>query len=121
MKKCKCVYFKTDAGRIPVEDFINSLDDRTQQKYFEVVGLLEDYGKRLPAPHSKHLEDEIYELRFTGIEGRVRVLYFFYHAGKAVFTNGLVKKKGPVPRNEIKTAKERMKVYLKRQTKKRVL
>lgn len=118
MKKCKCVYFTTDAGRIPAEEFINSLNDRTQQKYFEVAGMLEKFGKSLPEPHAKHLKDGIYELRFTGIEGKVRVLYFFYHAGKAVFTNGLVKKKGPVPQKEIKTAKGRMKVYLDRQTKK---
>jgi len=75
---------------------------------------LETFGKNLPQPHSRHLEDEIYELRFFGIEGRVRVLYFFYHEGKAVFTNGLIKQKGPVPRNAIKIAKGRMKVYLER-------
>ena len=118
MKKCKCVYYQTDAGRAPAEEFIDSLDDRTQQKYFEVIKLLEDHGKSLPEPHSKHLEDEIYELRFTGIEGGVRVLYFFYHAGKTIFTNGLVKKKGAVPRGAIKTAKRRMKIYLDRQYKK---
>lgn len=117
MTKIKCVYFQTDSGRMPAKEFVDSLDERTQQKYFEVVGLLEDYGKNLPEPHSKHLEDEIYELRFFGIEGRVRILYFFYHEGKAVLTNGLVKKKGPVPNKEIKTAKGRMKTYIEKHMK----
>lgn len=118
MKKVKCVYFKTDSGRMPAKEFIDSLDERSQQKYFEVIKLLSDYGKSLPKPHAKNLEDEIYELRFFGIEGRVRVLYFFYHEGKAVLTNGLVKKKGPVPKKEIKTAKGRMKIYIKQNIKK---
>lgn len=117
MKRCKCIYFQTDSGRVPVKKFINSLDDRTQQKYFEVVGMLESFGKSLPEPHAKSLKGGIYELRFTGIEGKVRILYFFFHAGKAVFTNGLIKKRGPVPGNEITTAKRRMKVYLERQVK----
>jgi len=99
---------------MPAKEFVDSLDERTQQKYFEVIGLLEDYGKSLPEPHSKYLEDEIYELRFFGIEGRVRILYFFYHQDKAVLTNGLVKKKGPVPSQEIKTAQGRMKVYIEK-------
>lgn len=116
MKKCKCVYFQTDSGRKPAQEFVNSLDHRSQQKYYEVVGLLEEYGKSLIEPHSKHLEDGIYELRFFGIEGRARILYFFYYEEKAVLTSGLVKKQGPVPRSKIQTAKERMKVYLERQT-----
>ena len=74
----------------------------------------------MPKPHATYLEGEIYELRFFGIEGRgrVRVLYFFFNGGKAILTNGFVKKKGPVPKKEIKTAKGRIKKYIERQTKK---
>jgi phage-related protein len=113
----RCVYYQTDAGRIPVQEFIDALHERTQQKYFEVVKLLKDYGKSLPEPHAKDLDGEIHELRFLGLEGKVRVLYFFYHEDKAILTNGFVKKKGKTPRNEIKTAHERRKIYLARQAK----
>lgn len=112
--KCKCVYFQTESGRAPVKEFVGSLDQRTQHKYFEVVRMLEDYGKDLPQPHAKYLGDDIHELRFFGIEGRLRILYFFYHEGKAVLTNGLVKKRGPVPMKEIETAKSRRQNYLAR-------
>ncbi|MCA9406917.1 MAG: type II toxin-antitoxin system RelE/ParE family toxin [Candidatus Omnitrophica bacterium] len=100
---------------------MDSLDNRSQQKYFEVIELLEQYGKSLPEPHAKHLRDGVYELRFFGIEGRIRILYFFYHKAKAVFTNGLIKKTGAIPGNVLKTAKERMDVYSKRLTKKEVI
>ena len=114
MTRLKCVYCQTDAGRMPVKEFIDSLHERTQHKYFEVVRLLEDYGKSLLEPHAKGLGDEIYELRFVGIEGKVRVLYFFYHENKIVFTNGFVKKKGRTPKNEIATSMGRRKIYLER-------
>lgn len=114
MAKFKCVYYQTDAGRKPVEEFIDSLHERTQHKYFEVVKLLEDYGKSLPEPHAKDLGEEIYELRFLGIEGRLRILYFFYHENKIIFTNGFLKKKGRTPKNEIETAKGRRKMYLEK-------
>ena len=114
MKNFKSIYFETDSGRRPVEEFINSLQIRTQNKYFVVVELLEELGKRLPEPHAKDLGDGIYELRFSGIEGKVRILYFFYYENKIIFTNGFVKKTGRIPQNELETAKGRRKVYLGR-------
>ncbi len=114
MTRFKSVYYQTDAGRMPVKEFIDSLHERTQQKYFEVVKLLEEYGKNLLEPHAKDLGDEIYELRFFGIEGKVRVLYFFYHETKIVFTNGFVKKKGRTPKSDIETAAGRRKTYFER-------
>ncbi|MCA9399812.1 MAG: type II toxin-antitoxin system RelE/ParE family toxin [Candidatus Omnitrophica bacterium] len=93
---------------------MDSLDNRSQQKCFEVIELLEQYGKSLPEPHAKHLQEGVYELRFFGIEGRIRILYFFYHKSKAVFTNGLIKKTGAVSGNVLKTAKKRMNIYFKR-------
>lgn len=117
MKKIKCVYYQTNSGRMPAKEFVDSLDERSQQKYFEVVDLLRGYGKSLPEPHAKFLEDGIHELRFFGIEGRVRILYFFFHGDKAVLTHGLVKKKGPVPKKDIKTAKGRMITYLEKHIK----
>ncbi|MDO8675339.1 MAG: type II toxin-antitoxin system RelE/ParE family toxin [Candidatus Omnitrophota bacterium] len=112
MSKFTCIYYQTDAGRRPVEEFIDSLHERTQQKYFEVVGLLEDYGKSLPKPHADFLGGEIYELRFVGIEGKVRILYFFYHGNKIIFTNGFVKKRQKAPKIEVELAKERRILYI---------
>ncbi|MBZ0165534.1 MAG: type II toxin-antitoxin system RelE/ParE family toxin [Candidatus Omnitrophica bacterium] len=114
MPRCQCVYFQTGSGRAPAKEFIDSLDVRSQQKYFAVTGLLSEFGQRLPQPHAKRLDGGIYELRFRGIEGHVRVLYFFYHQHKAVFTNGFIKKSGLVPVKKIQTAKKRKKVYLQR-------
>lgn len=117
MKQFKCVYFETDAGRIPVKGFIDSLHERTQQKFFNVVDMLAEYGKSLPKPHADGLGDDIYELRFIGIEGKIRVFYFFYDGSKIVLTNGFIKKTQKAPRKEIDTAKKRMKAYFERKKK----
>jgi len=114
MKKHTCVYFSTDSGRIPVEEFIGGLTARAQQKFFNVVEILEEFGRQLPEPHSKYLGEEIYELRFQCIEGHVRVLYFFFIDDKIVLTNAFVKKTWKVPEKEFETAIERRKVYLER-------
>ena len=88
-----CDYYSTESGRSPVEEFINSLDIKTQVKFFSNrKPLLEKHGPRLAYPHAEHLEDGIYELRFKGKKGQIRILYFFFHGNEAIFTNGFVKK-----------------------------
>jgi phage-related protein len=107
-------YFCTESGKSPVRDFIDSLDGSTQRKFFFVKGLLEEFGHKLPYPHAKYIGDDIFELRFTGKEGGIRVLYFFFHQDKAIFTNGFVKKTDKIPTREKSVAQERRKVFLEK-------
>lgn len=108
----QCNYFKTASGRIPAREFIESLDPRTQRKFFYVRGLLEEFGHRLPAPHTRHLGNGIFELRFGVIEGNIRILYFFFSSNQIILTNGFVKKTGKTPSREIHLALERRKLFL---------
>jgi hypothetical protein len=64
-----CCYYLTAAGRSPVRGFIDSLDPRSQRKFFFVMELLEEFGHTLPPPHSKYLGSSIFELRFGGEGG----------------------------------------------------
>ncbi len=114
MRDFDCIYYLTESGRSPVEDFIKSLNVRTRQKFFSMVELLEDFGKRLPEPHAKYMGDDIYELRFRGQEGHMRVLYFFYHENTIILVNGFVKKTGKIPSKEKELAAERRKLFIER-------
>jgi len=105
--KITCYYYITASNRCPVREFIDSLDDKTQQKFFFVKTLLEEFGYKLPYPHAKYLGDSIFELRFKGQEGEIRILYFFFHKDKAVFTNGFIKKSSRTPKNELLIAMNR--------------
>ena len=113
--KVTCYYYATESNRSPVREFIDSLDDRTQRKFFFVKALLEEFGYRLPYPHAKYLGDSIFELRFKSQEGEIRVLYFFFHKDKAVFTNGFIKKSSRTPKDELSIAINRRKEFLNRE------
>jgi phage-related protein len=109
-----CVYYLTDSGKSPVEEFIKSLNQRTRQKFFACVSLLEEYGKGLPGPHAKYIGNGIYELRVRGQEGHIRVLYFFFQRKEIIFTNGFIKKTNKVPKKEKDLAELRKQSYLER-------
>lgn len=111
MKRYKTHYFVLSNKRAPVRDFIDPLDITAQRKFFYKIELLEEFGKRLPEPHAKHLDDGIYELRFEGADGAIRVLYFFFVGNKIILTNAFKKKRQKAPMKEIKLAKQRRKLY----------
>ena len=115
MRKVTSFYYVTESDKSPVKDFIDSLDFKTQLKFFYVKALLEEFGHRLPEPHAKYIGDEIFELRFKGQEGHVRVLYFFFHQDKVIFTNGFIKKSNRIPKRQKALAVERKKAFLERQ------
>ena len=110
----KVVYFVTDSGRRPVEEFVAALNIRSQRKFVDVVELLENFGRGLVTPHAKYIGDEIFELRFESLEGAVRVLYFFFDGEKTVLTNGFVKKSNKTPTKEKEKAIERRKIYFQK-------
>jgi phage-related protein len=110
--KIVCYYYVATLNRSPVKEFIDLLYDKTQQKFFFVKALLEEFGYKLPYPHAKYLGNSIFELRFKGQEGETRILYFFFHKDKAVFTNGFIKKSGKTPKGELLIAMNRRAEFL---------
>ena len=107
----KVVYFVTESGRRPVEEFVDALTIRSQRKFVDVVELLEDFGRNLSSPHAKYIGNDLFELRFMGREGAIRILYFFFHREKVVFTNAFIKKSNKTPEREKNLATERRKIY----------
>jgi len=111
MAAYECLYFSTAAGGCPVKEFIDSLDPRSQRKFFYKMEILEECGPRLSYPHAKYIGRGIHELRFEGIEGAIRVIYFFYSGNKIILTNGFIKKTNKTTRRELELAWQRMKLF----------
>jgi len=109
-----CFYFINESGDSPVKEFIDSLDYKSQRKFFFKKGLLEEFGPKLSYPHTKYIGDHIFELRFEGQEGAIRVLYFFYYEKKAIFTNGFIKKTNRLPREQKEMAIKRKELFFAR-------
>ncbi len=107
----ECNYL-VKGGRKPAKEFIDSLDLWTQRRFFDKKDLLERFGHKLPEPHAKYLKDGVFELRFSGKEGKIRVLYFFFYKNKVIFTNGFIKKTQKTPKQILKIALKDRKKFL---------
>ena len=99
-------FYEQENGERPVEDFLNRLDIKMRSKLLMVLKVLQEKGNQLREPYSKHLEDGIFEVRGKVGNDISRVLYFFYHGGKIILTNGFIKKTQKTPRSEILKAKK---------------
>ena len=78
----------------PAVGFIQKLAMKMRAKVLRTIGLLEEFGPQLPAPHTKTLTgcDGLKELRVKQGNDIVR-LFYFHHKGKTyVATSGYVKK-----------------------------
>ncbi len=114
MGKYTCIFYKTIAGKSPVEEFIESLDVETQDKFILKKQLLQNFGPQLRYPHTDHIGEGIFELRLKGKEGQIRVLFFFFYGKRIIFSRGFAKKTQKTPQKEIEIVKERRKDFLAR-------
>ena len=103
----KVIVYEKESGEVPVEEFLNSVNPKMRAKIFGLLSILQEKGNMLKEPYSKHLDDGIFELRCKFGSDIVRILFFFYHEGRIVLTNGFVKKTQKTPKEEIQIAKDR--------------
>ncbi len=111
------LFFELDDKTCPVQDFLDSLDDKMAAKMYGMMDILAEYGNELRLPYSEHLEDGIFEVRAKFASNITRVLYFFYTGKTIVMTNGFVKKQQKTPKAQIELAKKYRKLYLERSVK----
>lgn len=82
-----------------VEEFIGSLEKIAVARILRTIDLLERFGNQLGMPHSKKVEEHIFELRIRGSQ-EVRIFYTFYR-GSAILLHGFVKKTQKIPHKEL--------------------
>ena len=104
-------FYELPDGTEPVREFLDSLDVKMRAKMYREIDLLVINGPELREPHSKHLNDGIFELRAKQSNDISRVLYFFFIGKKAILTNGFLKKTMRTPKREIELAKRYRKDY----------
>ena len=106
--------YETENGKIPVDEFLDSLDIDHRAKVEHNLKRLEENGNRLRMPLSRPLEDGIFELRTQFKDGISRICYFFFVGQKIILTHGFTKKTEKTPRKEIDIAIQYKKDYFKR-------
>ena len=110
----KVELYETIDGKTPVEDFIDSLDNKMAAKMVGLMEILEEKGPELRLPYSGPIGDGIFELRCKLGSDITRALYFFYSGKKIIVTNGFIKKTRKTPPNEIELAKKRKNDWINR-------
>lgn len=99
-------FYRTENGQTPVEEFIDGLDVKMQDKVIRTIGLLREHGSRLGEPFSSRLTKGIYELRTQQSNNITRILYFFVRDRKVILTHGFIKKTQKTPPEEIERAEK---------------
>lgn len=105
-------------GKIPVQDFLYSLNPKLRAKAFSDIELLKRLGTELKEPYVKPIKGTdhkgLYELRIKFSSDIARIFYFTYYKNKFVLLHGFIKKTMKTPENEIKKAKKYMEDYKRR-------
>ena len=113
------VFYEDINGESELWNFLEELrikastnkDARIQHKQISLyIQLLEDHGTRLPENITKHLEDDIWELR----PGNNRIFYFYHKDDTFILLHYFRKKSQKTPRREIERAKAERDDYLSR-------
>lgn len=107
-------FYETEDGKIPVAEFLDSLEDKMNAKMVGLMEILEEKGTMLREPYSSPLEDGIFELRAVQGSNISRALFFFYIEGRIIITHGFVKKTQKTPRAQIELAKKYRADFLRR-------
>lgn len=107
-EKWKIEYYKTASGKSPVEEFIFSLDIKTQNKIVDMLTLLKEFGITLSLPHIKKVAGtSLWELRILG-SNNIRFFYIAQTGKTFLLLHGFQKKKQKTDKKEIDTALKRL-------------
>ena len=112
------VFYRTQSGTCPVEDFLDSLQGKQAQRVAWVLRLIEEI-ELVPAQYFKKLEGtaDLWEVRIQIGGAAIRLLGFLHGARFLVLTNGFAKKTRKLPLQEIALAEQRRRDYLNRSKK----
>ena len=111
-------FYRTESGKSPVENFLDSLSGKQAQKVIWVLRLIEELDV-VPRQYLKKLvnTDDIWEVRIQFGGNIFRLLGFFDGTTLMILTNGFAKKSQKTPRQEIELATRRKNQYLSRKRK----
>lgn len=87
-----------------VETFLESLNAKEIAKVILTIELLEEFENDLGIPHSRHMSEELLELRIRGTR-EIRIFYCF-HNKQAVLLHACVKKTQKTLDKELDKARE---------------
>jgi phage-related protein len=108
-------FYRTINGASPVEEFLETLDDKQARKVLWVLRLMRELNP-IPSNYFSKLvnTDDIWEVRVQYGGNTFRLLGFFDDVKLIVLTHGFQKKTQKTPKQYIELAESRKRDYLSR-------
>ncbi|MBQ8281196.1 MAG: type II toxin-antitoxin system RelE/ParE family toxin [Lachnospiraceae bacterium] len=113
------IFYEKRTGESEILNFLKNLekkatkskDARIQYKQISLyIELLQENGTQLPDKITKHITEDIWELR----PGNNRIFYFIYDTASFILLHSFRKKTQKTPRREIEKAKAERNDYISR-------
>lgn len=106
------VFYTTERGDSPVDDFLDGLDKKSLAKVAAHLSLLEEHGPHLKRPYADVVRGKIRELRIHQSSNQYRILYFFQVRNQVILTHAFSKKTQQLKEKDIELAERRMEDWL---------
>ena len=108
------VFYESDFGSKPVEDFLASLEPAARAKVVRTLELLR-MQQIVPAKFWKKLSgSDLWEVRVEYAGNIYRVLAAFAKGNRVILLHGFQKKSQKTPRQDMEIAQQRQKRYFQR-------
>ncbi len=109
------IFYRTESGKCPVNEFLDSLKAQQARKVVWVLQLVEEL-ERVPTQYFKKLvsTDDIWEVRVRAGGEIFRLLGFFDGASLIVLNHVFSKKSQKTPARAVALAESRKRDYLRR-------
>ena len=110
----KIIFYDSPSGRVPVEDFIESLTEKEQRKIMKMLDLQAELGFALTFPHTRQIKGKLWELRVTHNKRAFRLFYFSTCDRELMYVHAVVKARTRHIQSDVEVAEKRMKEFLDR-------
>ena len=105
-------YFRTNSGKVPVIDYIETQKPECIKKIRNALRLLREFGIEESQLNARKLKGRKYKgLHELKIDSS-RIIYFLFTGRKFVLVSGFTKKSKGTPKRELEIARKRMSDYI---------
>lgn len=108
MRMKKAVYYESENGQRPVEEFFSSLNNKTRAKILARIDFLEEHWHELRRPYVDIIEDGLWELRVQFARSKARVIYAYMFRDYIILLHGFLKTTGSILQADKLAARKRM-------------
>ena len=110
----RVIYYEDETGHRYVKEEIAGIPKKSRAKLLRFIDLLAQEGPlELGSDYTRHVKDDIWELRIDFSSDSYRVLYFTYVEHTVVLLREFLKKTRKTPPAEIALAERRRDDYLR--------